>query len=158
MCSDAHNTRWTTLTYPKSEHVLMVIFLEYFWSAVWSAAGVVWWTGKEYLCPGLLVVCAIGQFSGSVLMISDEWRVLVLAYSSLPHCFRAFQSLLWGGDTHHSNPDELKETAAHTLNSWFDSSVGHISKQKCKIKEQISTRNLYEKLFPLYPYDLPLRC
>ena len=38
-------------------------------------------------------MCAIGLVSGSVLVISDELRILVLAYSSLTYCFRAFQSL-----------------------------------------------------------------
>ena len=42
--------------------------------------------------PILLIKCAIGQVSGSLLVIPDELSVPVPLCSSLMYCFRAFQS------------------------------------------------------------------
>ena len=87
---------------------LIVVFLGSFQSSVWQAACVVWLTEKEYPCPVLLIECAMGQVFGSVLVISDELRVLVLACSSLIYCFRAFQSFPWSDDSNHGNPEEVE--------------------------------------------------
>lgn len=45
---------------------------------------------KEYSCLVLLIVCAAGQVSGSVLVIPDELRVPLLDCYFLKYCFRAF--------------------------------------------------------------------
>lgn len=71
-----------------------------------------------------LIVCATDQFSGSILVMADESRVTILAFSFFMYCFRDFQLSPWCGDTHHSNSDKLERGSCLIPKRWIDFFVG----------------------------------
>lgn len=104
---------------------------------------------------------------GSVLVISDKLRILILACSSWMQCFRAFQTLPWRSYTNYGNSDKLqrvtwrytqqfdcfvRHTNAPTVERHFHQMLihDHRSSISLRSKAQILSRNLYGKGFPFY--------
>ena len=118
MCSNTDNPGWATWTHPNlsiTTHGSDGIFKTLIVSSL-IAAHVTPLTRKESPHLVWLVVCTAGQASGSVLVMSDGLRVLVLVPNLL------FQNLQIPGHTQHGGSSKLERDGCphtHQLDWWF---------------------------------------